>query len=164
MQKRRTAERPAEWKDATDRDRCAACPTRAQPRSKGTPTNLDPGGTARVPLDEKTLEVVRVEGYEPDSVLPEGVSLAVRRTANVHTGGTIEDVTPQLHSELVAVSIAAATAINIPVVGIDLMVPAVDGPEYTIIEANEQPGLANHEPQPTAQRFVDLLFPETARS
>jgi hypothetical protein len=27
------------------------------------------------------------------------------------------------------------------------------------IEANERPGLANHEPQPTAERFVDLLFP-----
>jgi hypothetical protein len=27
------------------------------------------------------------------------------------------------------------------------------------IEANERPGLANHEPQPTAQRFIDLLFP-----
>jgi hypothetical protein len=30
------------------------------------------------------------------------------------------------------------------------------------IEANERPGLANHEPQPTAERFVDLLFPETS--
>jgi hypothetical protein len=29
------------------------------------------------------------------------------------------------------------------------------------LEANERPGLANHEPQPTAARFVDLLFPET---
>ena len=27
------------------------------------------------------------------------------------------------------------------------------------IEANERPGLANHEPQPTAQAFVDFLFP-----
>jgi hypothetical protein len=27
------------------------------------------------------------------------------------------------------------------------------------IEANERPGLANHEPQPTAARFVDFLFP-----
>jgi hypothetical protein len=27
------------------------------------------------------------------------------------------------------------------------------------IEANERPGLANHEPQPTAERFIDLLFP-----
>jgi hypothetical protein len=30
------------------------------------------------------------------------------------------------------------------------------------IEANERPGLANHEPQPTAERFMDLLFPYSA--
>ena len=46
-------------------------------------------------------------------------------------------------------------------VGIDMMVPRLDGPEYWIIEANERPGLANHEPRPTARCFVDLLFPET---
>jgi hypothetical protein len=39
-----------------------------------------------------------------------------------------------------------------------------NGPDYVIIEANERPGLANHEPQPTAERFVDLLFPQTASS
>ena len=27
------------------------------------------------------------------------------------------------------------------------------------IEANERPGLANHEPQPTAAAFLDYLFP-----
>ena len=47
------------------------------------------------------------------------------------------------------------------VVGLDLMVPRVDGPEFYIIEANERPGLANHELQPTAARFIDLLFPAT---
>ena len=31
-----------------------------------------------------------------------------------------------------------------------------------LLEANERPGLANHEPQPTAERFIDLLFPETS--
>ena len=36
------------------------------------------------------------------------------------------------------------------------------GYRVDVFEANERPGLANHEPQPTAQRFVDLLFPETA--
>jgi hypothetical protein len=30
------------------------------------------------------------------------------------------------------------------------------------IEANERPGLANHEPQPVPERFVDLLFPGTS--
>ncbi len=57
---------------------------------------------------------------------------------------------------------AAAQALEIPVVGLDLAVPDVEGPEYAIIEANERPGLANHEPQPTAERFIDLLFPQTA--
>jgi D-alanine-D-alanine ligase-like ATP-grasp enzyme len=50
-----------------------------------------------------------------------------------------------------------------PVVGLDLMVPDVDGPEYVMVEANERPGLANHEPQPTAERFIDFLFPRPCR-
>ena len=63
---------------------------------------------------------------------------------------------------LVKVAVDAADAIGIPVTGIDLMVPSVQGDEYVFIEANERPGLANHEPRPTAQAFVDLLFPRTA--
>ena len=112
-----------------------------------------------VPLDATTADVVRAEGYDLDDVVPEAESLTVRRTANVHTGGTIVDVTDDLHPELAAVALRAARAIDIPVVGVDLIVPAVDGPDYTIIEANEQPGLANHEPRPTVERFLDLLFP-----
>jgi GNAT-family acetyltransferase (TIGR03103 family) len=119
-------------------------------------------GAASIPLNEATREVVQSDEYDFDSVLPEGEVLAVRGTANVHTGGTIEDVTEVLHPGLAAVAVEAAEAIGIPVVGLDFIVPAVDGPEYLIIEANEQPGLANHEPQPTAERFLDLLFPESA--
>ena len=55
----------------------------------------------------------------------------------------------------------ASRTLDIPVTGLDLLVPAVDGPDYVIVEANERPGLANHEPQPTAERFIDLLFPAT---
>jgi D-alanine-D-alanine ligase-like ATP-grasp enzyme len=59
------------------------------------------------------------------------------------------------------VAVAASRAIGIPVTGLDMIVPRPDGPEGVFIEANERPGLANHEPQPTAARFVDLLFPTT---
>lgn len=97
-----------------------------------------------------------------DDVLPEGEELTVRRTANLHTGGTIHDVTSELHPLLAEASVAASWALAIPVTGIDLLATAPDQPEYVIIEANERPGLANHEPQPTAERFVDLLFPTTA--
>jgi GNAT-family acetyltransferase (TIGR03103 family) len=118
-------------------------------------------GESTVPLDATTIETVGAAGYELDEVLPEGVALQVRRTANLHTGGTIHDVTAELHPVLAEAAVTASKALDIPVTGIDLIVPDVSGPDYIFIEANERPGLANHEPQPTAERFVDLLFPAT---
>src|SRR5690606_34347372 len=96
-----------------------------------------------------------------EDVPPEGTEVQVRRTANLHTGGTIHDVTNEVHPLLVEAAIRAARAIDIPVVGIDFMVRSPQEAEYVFIEANERPGLANHEPQPTAERFIDLLFPRT---
>jgi len=117
------------------------------------------GGESRIPVDEETRRVLSLSGHDLDSVLPEGEHLAVRRTANLHTGGCLEDVTARLHPTLVEAAVCAARALEIPMVGLDLLVEAVDRPEYVIIEANERAGLANHEPQPTAERFIDLLFP-----
>jgi GNAT-family acetyltransferase (TIGR03103 family) len=117
------------------------------------------GGESRIPLDETTEETVVEAGWTLDDVLPEGTRLRVRRTANVHQGGTIRDVTAEVNPELCRVAVAAAEAIGIPVTGIDLVVPDVAGDRYAFIEANERPGLANHEPQPTAAAFVDFLFP-----
>src|SRR3546814_1278860 len=55
----------------------------------------------------------------------------------------------------------ASRALGIPLVGFDFLVPDPAADDYVVIEANERPGLANHEPQPTAERFVDMLFPQT---
>ena len=121
------------------------------------------GGESHVPMDDETLRCLRAAGYDLDDVPPVGAEIQLRKAANLHTGGTIHDVTDQLHPELSAAAQKAARAIDIPVTGLDFMVPRVDSPEYVIIEANERPGLANHEPQPTAERFVDLLFPQTTQ-
>jgi len=120
------------------------------------------GGESQIPLDGETERCVAAAGHTYDSILADGEHLEVRRTANLHTGGTIHDVTDRLHMGLVDAATKASRVLDIPVVGFDFLVPAVDGPDYVIIEANERPGLANHEPQPTAERFVDLLFPQTA--
>ncbi|WP_296261485.1 MULTISPECIES: N-acetylglutaminylglutamine synthetase [unclassified Pseudomonas] len=129
----------------------------AQSRRRSAAT----GGESRIPVDEETHRTVQDAGLTFDSVLPADQRLAVRRTANLHTGGCLEDVTAILHPVLKDAAIRAARALDIPVVGLDLMVPAADQPEYVFIEANERCGLANHEPQPTAERFVDLLFPHS---
>lgn len=117
------------------------------------------GGESRIPLDGETERTLRAAGYDYDSVLPEGEYLAVRRTANLHTGGILEDVTAKLHPTLVDAAVRASRALEIPMVGLDLLVKDAEQPDYVFIEANERAGLANHEPQPTAERFVDLLFP-----
>jgi GNAT-family acetyltransferase (TIGR03103 family) len=119
-------------------------------------------GEARIPTDEHTRATVRAAGYELTDVLEEGRVLQVRGTANLHTGGTIHDVTSRLHPTLADAAVRTARAIGIPVVGVDLLVDDVETEDYVIVEANERPGLAHHEPQPVVERFVDLLFPQTS--
>lgn len=117
------------------------------------------GGESRIPVDAETERCLAAAGFTLDSVLAEGEEVVVRKAANLHTGGSIHDVTEIVHRRLVDAAVTAARAIDIPVVGIDFMVRSPSEPDYVFIEANERPGLANHEPQPTAERFVDLLFP-----
>jgi GNAT-family acetyltransferase (TIGR03103 family) len=119
------------------------------------------GGESRVPDDEETSRCIALAGFGLKDILPDGQALVLRKTANLHTGGTIHDVTGDIHPGLVEASEKAAVALNIPVTGLDLCVPDLATPHYFIIEANERPGLANHEPQPVPERFVDFLFPET---
>lgn len=120
------------------------------------------GGESRIPLDQETVRTIAKSNYKLDSILPANEHLIVRNTANLHTGGTLHDVTDKLHPALRKAAIACARVIDIPVVGIDMIVKDPEKPDYVIIEANERPGLANHEPQPTAERFMDLLFPHSA--
>ncbi|MEZ5537040.1 MAG: N-acetylglutaminylglutamine synthetase [Thiolinea sp.] len=119
-------------------------------------------GESSIPLDDETRRCVADAGMTLDSVLSAGEVLQVRKTANLHTGGTIHDVTEILHPVLERAAVTAARALDMPLVGLDFIVADVEKPEYAVIEANERPGLANHEPQPTAERFIDMLFPQTA--
>lgn len=120
------------------------------------------GGESRIPIDEETRRCLDGQGLALEDVLEDRREITVRKAANLHTGGTIHDVTASVHETLVEAACKAARAINIPVVGIDFMVKDPEKPDYVFIEANERPGLANHEPRPTAARFVECLFPQLA--
>lgn len=133
-----------------------------QSRRRQAATN----GESCIPLDSETERCLAAQSFEDspihlNTVLPVGFEVEVRKTANLHTGGTIHDVTTSLHPELARVAVEAAKLLRIPVVGLDFLVGDHRAPDYVIIEANERPGLANHEPQPTAEKFIDLLFPST---
>jgi len=116
-------------------------------------------GESSIPVDNDTLACLAEQNLALETVVEAGTMVKVRKTGNFQTGGTIHDLTAELHPELVRAAEHAARHLDIPVVGLDFIVPDPSGPDHVIIEANERVGLANHEPQPTAQRFVDLLFP-----
>lgn len=120
------------------------------------------GNESRVPLDEETRRCLSGQGWALGDVPPAETRITVRRAANLHTGGTIHDVTDELCPELAQAAEDATRAVGIPVAGLDFLVEDVSGGEHVIVEVNERPGLANHEPRPTAERFVDLLFPGSA--
>ncbi len=93
----------------------------AQSRRRAAAT----GGESRIPIDDVTEATVKEAGWSFEDVLPEGQLLRVRRTANLHQGGTIHDVTAKVNPHLCEVAVTAAEAIGIPVTGVDLLVPDV---------------------------------------
>ncbi len=119
-------------------------------------------GESQIPVNEASVDFIKVQGLSMQDIPAAGKKLQVSRLANYHSGGTIRDVTSVVSQKLREVSVKAARILNMPVVGLDLMVPDPRSTDYFIIEANERPGLANHEPQPTAQKFIDYLFPDSA--
>ena len=121
------------------------------------------GGESRIPIDDECLRCLADQGLKLEDVPEAGREIVVRRAANLHSGGTIHDVTDELSPAIAEAAVQAAQALEIPVTGLDFLVPAPSSDRYWIIEANERPGLANHEPRPTAERFLDLLFPTTVR-
>lgn len=115
----------------------------------------------QIPFNYETKRCVELGGYKMTAILPDGTTIPVRKNANEHTGGVPVDVTHRITPGLRRTAEKIAEIIDIPVTGIDLLVPKVDGDEYTVIEVNSRPGLDGHEPQPVAAAFMDLLFPET---
>ena len=43
----------------------------------------------RIPMDDETRRCVSEAGYTMTDVLPQGITIVVRKTANLHTGGTL---------------------------------------------------------------------------
>ena len=92
---------------------------RAQSRRRERAT----GGESSIPVDATTEAVVAAAGWAMDDVLPSGQRLEVRRTANLHTGGTIEDCTDDISLALRDAALRTARVIGIPVTGVDFLVP-----------------------------------------
>ena len=102
-----------------------------------------------IALDEHAQDVLRKQGYSPDSVPAAGVTVELRDNANLSTGGTAEDVTDLLSESTRAMCLRAAAKIGLDVAGIDIVcrdikVP-LDEQRGAVIEVNAAPGIRMHQ-------------------
>lgn len=123
----------------------------------------------KIPLDDTTVSNVKEMGYEMGQVLEAGQVLRVRKTANLSTGGTAENVTDTVHPDNIKLFERAARVIGLDICGLDVMAKNLSTPlkgnRGVIIEVNAAPGFRMHlaptigESINVAKPVVDMLFP-----
>lgn len=117
----------------------------------------------RIPLDEETQRTLKAAGLTPGSVPARGRKIEVRRTTNVHTGGTATDISDTVNPRLIRAARQVAELYAVPVLGVDFLVEPGTG-RYWIIEVSVDLAISPPEGPRVAACFLDYLFPETARA
>jgi cyanophycin synthetase len=120
-------------------------------------------------LDPIGLAVLAEQGHGPESVLPAGARVLIRRNGNLSTGGTATDVTDLVHPEVAARAVEAARMIGLDIAGVDVVACDISQPLESqrggIVEVNAAPGLRMHlepsvgRPRPVGEAIVAAMFP-----
>jgi D-alanine-D-alanine ligase-like ATP-grasp enzyme len=112
-----------------------------------------------IPLDNETRRALTSFNLTYNSIPSKGQVVQVRRTSNYHTGGTVEDITESVDSDLVRQGQKISRLFGIPVIGIDFLVfkPGV----HWVIETSPDLAISPPEGHRVVGPFFDYLFPET---
>ena len=124
----------------------------------------------KLTLDEIATAVLAAQQYTLDSVPPAGVRVLIRRDPPYFTnGGTLTDLTDQIHPATAAHAVAASQMMQVPVAGLDVVALDISRPleeqEGVIIEINANPGFWLHlapwanSPRPIGDEIAAWLFP-----
>ncbi|MFN0051544.1 MAG: cyanophycin synthetase [Planctomycetales bacterium] len=123
-----------------------------------------------IEFDPVTLSQLERQGYQPNSIPPDGATILVQRNDNLSI-----DVTDDVHPATAAHAVLAAQIVGLDVAGLDLVVEDISSPLEpqggVIVEVNAGPGLVMHlkpsvgTPRPVGEAIADTLFPagETGR-
>jgi cyanophycin synthetase len=119
----------------------------------------------RVRIDSSARLELRRQGFDADSVPPEGKNVLIQRNGNVAF-----DVTDRVHPSVAAHASLAARIVGLDIAGVDLVAEDISRPlaeqRGAIVEVNAGPGLLMHlkpadgSPRPVGRAIVDHLFPD----
>jgi D-alanine-D-alanine ligase-like ATP-grasp enzyme len=116
----------------------------------------------RIPLGSETRRQLARLGHRLAEVPRAGQRVQVRLTSNYHTGGDAAVITREVGPRLVRVAQRVARLLGLPVVGIDFLVDRRRG-KFWIIEVSPDLAISPPEGAVVAERFLDYLFPGSAR-
>ena len=129
----------------------------------------------KIRLDADATAHLAAQGLDASSVPARGQAVALRRNANLSTGGTSRDVTDLVHADVADMCCRAAAVAGLDVCGIDVRLADISAPIAThargaVLEVNACPGLRMHlspaegTPRDVAGAVIDSLYPPGAPS
>ncbi|MBD2076567.1 cyanophycin synthetase [Phormidium sp. FACHB-592] len=128
----------------------------------------------KLEVDRTTWQLLEQQGYDLETVLPEGEIFYLRATANLSTGGIAVDRTDDMHPENIWLAQRVAKIIGLDIAGIDVVTPDISRPlrevDGVIVEVNAAPGFRMHVspsrgiPRNVAEPVLSMLFPPGAPS
>jgi cyanophycin synthetase len=123
----------------------------------------------RLELDRPALELLKLAGFDAETVLPDGEIFYLRNTANLSTGGTAIDLTDVVHPDNREMAERAIRAVGLDVGGVDFLTQDISESYKevggAIVEVNAAPGFRMHvapsegEPRDVSGKVMDMLFP-----
>ncbi|HNT80638.1 MAG TPA: cyanophycin synthetase [Bacteroidia bacterium] len=127
-----------------------------------------------IKVDEMTESILEEKGYTLETVLKKDEELFLKKTANLSTGGTSEDVTENIHPYNIFMCERIARIVGLDICGIDIMTNDISLPLTetggAVLEVNAAPGFRMHIepalglPRNVAEPVVDMLFPPGSNS
>ena len=98
-----------------------------------------------VKMDEPVVEYLGRQGYNYETVLPEGKRVFLRTNSNCSTGGESVDYTNSMPEYFKKIAEKAGNAFNAKICGVDIIIDDVEKENYSIIEINDNPGYSINE-------------------
>lgn len=122
-----------------------------------------------IKVDHFTMDMLKKKDITLDTVIPKGMELWLKPTANLSTGGTASDVTDYVHPTNVFLCERIARVIGLDICGIDIMAEDLSTPITenggSVLEVNAAPGFRMHLdptyglPRNVAEPVIDMLYP-----
>lgn len=116
-------------------------------RGDGRVMHLSP--LEQIKLGSVELSVLATQNLNPESIIPEGQRIYLRKNSNISSGGDSIDFTDQVREDYKKISVRAAKIVHGKIVGIDIVIPDLKQPateqSYCILEVNHNPAIWLHD-------------------